>query len=336
MGAAMRSRFSPEMLEQIDGMMAAPTASKYVFDPANQTYSQVSVPVMQNNNDNSGMGMIQRLVSQGAANAQNSPKYAYDPGLQAYTALANGGKAEDNRPDSVLRMMQQAKFERDMPDQMRDYLRAKRMGLLEGGMMGEEQAKLAGGKMPDFMFEPGLSSDLKSAGAMAMLNKDLDDETKLKLMASGSANKEKMGIDRYGAGFTRKLDRDSDLSAYFEQSPGGKDKSYGARYSKRFNEGGMPEGDLGGYSDGGRMLKGPGDGVSDSIPATINNKQPARLADGEFVIPARIVSELGNGSTDAGAKRLYAMMDRIQAGRKKTVGKGKVAVDSKAKKHLPA
>ena len=52
---------------------------------------------------------------------------------------------------------------------------------------------------------------------------------------------------------------------------------------------------LGGYSDGGRLLRGPGDGVSDSIPATIGNKQPARLADGEFVVPARIVSELGNG-----------------------------------------
>lgn len=93
---------------------------------------------------------------------------------------------------------------------------------------------------------------------------------------------------------------------------------------------------LGDYSDGGRLLKGPGDGVSDSIPASIGDKQPARLADGEFVIPARIVSELGNGSTDAGAKRLYAMMDKIQAGRKKTVGKGKVAVDSKAEKYLPA
>jgi hypothetical protein len=93
---------------------------------------------------------------------------------------------------------------------------------------------------------------------------------------------------------------------------------------------------LGGYSDGGRLLKGPGDGVSDNIPAVIGDKQPARLADGEFVIPARIVSELGNGSTDAGAKRLYAMMDKIQAGRKKTVGKGKVAVDSKAMKYLPA
>jgi hypothetical protein len=109
-----------------------------------------------------------------------------------------------------------------------------------------------------------------------------------------------------------------------------------AQQYQKYANGGMAEGDLGGYSDGGRLLRGPGDGVSDDIPATINNKQPARLADGEFVIPARIVSELGNGSTDAGAKRLYDMMDKIQAGRKKTVGKGKVAVDTKAKKHLLA
>jgi hypothetical protein len=98
--------------------------------------------------------------------------------------------------------------------------------------------------------------------------------------------------------------------------------------------GGEPN--LGGYSDGGRLLKGPGDGVSDSIPASIGDRQPARLADGEFVVPARIVSELGNGSTEAGARKLYAMMDRVQKSRKKSVGKGKVAVDSKASKHLPA
>jgi len=93
---------------------------------------------------------------------------------------------------------------------------------------------------------------------------------------------------------------------------------------------------LGGYSDGGRLLRGPGDGVSDSIPAMIGKKQPARLADGEFVVPARIVSELGNGSTEAGARRLYAMMDRIQAARGKTVGKGKVAKNSRSEKYLPA
>jgi len=93
---------------------------------------------------------------------------------------------------------------------------------------------------------------------------------------------------------------------------------------------------LGSYSDGGRLLKGPGDGVSDDIPATIGHGQPARLADGEFVIPARIVSEIGNGSTDAGARELYKMMDRIQAGRAKTVGKDQVARNSKAVRHLPA
>lgn len=93
---------------------------------------------------------------------------------------------------------------------------------------------------------------------------------------------------------------------------------------------------LGGYSDGGRLLRGPGDGVSDSIPATIGNRQPARLADGEFVIPARIVSEIGNGSTEAGARKLYAMMDRVQRARAKTTGKGKVAKNTKSEQYLPA
>ena len=101
-----------------------------------------------------------------------------------------------------------------------------------------------------------------------------------------------------------------------------------------FAEGGVSH--LGGYSDGGRLLRGPGDGVSDSIPASIGNRQPARLADGEFVVPARIVSELGNGSTEAGARKLYAMMDRVQHARRKSVGKNKVAVNSKADRHLPA
>jgi|TARA_R110000868_G_scaffold55598_1_gene172888 hypothetical protein len=90
---------------------------------------------------------------------------------------------------------------------------------------------------------------------------------------------------------------------------------------------------LGGYSDGGQLLRGPGDGVSDDIPATISGRQPARLADGEFVVPARIVSELGNGSTEAGARKLYAMMDRIKATRSKAKN---IAANTKADKHLPA
>ena len=95
-------------------------------------------------------------------------------------------------------------------------------------------------------------------------------------------------------------------------------------YKPRYAQGGLS--DLGGYSDyagGGRMLKGPGDGMSDNIPATIAGKQPARLANEEFVIPADVVSHLGNGSSEAGAKQLYKMMDRVRQARtgKKTQGK---------------
>jgi hypothetical protein len=100
--------------------------------------------------------------------------------------------------------------------------------------------------------------------------------------------------------------------------------------------GGGGIGSIGGYSDGGRLLRGPGDGVSDDIPATIHRddgtKQEARLADGEFVFPARIVSEIGNGSTEAGAKKLYAVMDRIQKDRASTLKD--VAADTNAIRHV--
>ena len=90
---------------------------------------------------------------------------------------------------------------------------------------------------------------------------------------------------------------------------------------------------LGSYSDGGRLLKGPGDGMSDDIPASIGKAQPARLADGEFVVPADVVSHLGNGSTDAGAKRLYAMMDKVRTAR---TGNKKQGKQIKAEKFIPA
>lgn len=80
---------------------------------------------------------------------------------------------------------------------------------------------------------------------------------------------------------------------------------------------------LGSYSDGGRLLKGPGDGMSDNIPAQIGKHQPARLADGEFVVPADVVSHLGNGSTEAGAKKLYNMMDKVRKARTGRKAQGK-------------
>jgi len=92
-------------------------------------------------------------------------------------------------------------------------------------------------------------------------------------------------------------------------------------YTPNYAHGGLA--DLGGYSDGGRMLKGPGDGMSDDIPATIANKQPARLANEEFVVPADVVSHLGNGSSEAGAKQLYKMMDRVRQARTGNKKQGK-------------
>ena len=96
------------------------------------------------------------------------------------------------------------------------------------------------------------------------------------------------------------------------------------------NTGGISS--LGAYAAGGkgRLVAGKGDGVSDHVPATIDGVQPARIARGEYVIPARVVSELGNGSTDAGAERLDAMVTQIEkSGRK--AGRGQ---DSKAHRHL--
>jgi len=103
---------------------------------------------------------------------------------------------------------------------------------------------------------------------------------------------------------------------------------------KQMASGGIAGFNLGGYAAGGnpRLLKGPGDGMSDNIPAMIGNRQPARLADGEFVVPADVVSHLGNGSTDAGAKHLYAMMDKVRTARTGRKAQGK---QIKPEKYLP-
>jgi hypothetical protein len=79
------------------------------------------------------------------------------------------------------------------------------------------------------------------------------------------------------------------------------------------------------YAAGGRLLQGPGDGMSDSIPAVIKGDKPQRaaLADGEFVVPADVVSHLGNGSTKAGAQHLYTMMDKIRKARTGNPKQGK-------------
>ena len=108
-----------------------------------------------------------------------------------------------------------------------------------------------------------------------------------------------------------------------------------AQPEQELASGGIAGYNLGGYATGGnsRLLKGPGDGMSDNIPATIADRQPARLADGEFVIPADVVSHLGNGSTDAGAKKLHTMMNKVRVAR---TGKKAQGTQINPNKYLPS
>jgi hypothetical protein len=79
----------------------------------------------------------------------------------------------------------------------------------------------------------------------------------------------------------------------------------------------------GGIADAGRYLQGKTDGMADEIPSSIDGKEPAALSHGEFVIPADVVSHLGNGNSDAGAEKLYEMMARIRKARTGTTEQGK-------------
>jgi hypothetical protein len=99
---------------------------------------------------------------------------------------------------------------------------------------------------------------------------------------------------------------------------------------------GMMQGGIAALAKGGlppRYLRGGGDGMSDSIKASIEGKQEARLADGEFVVPADVVSHLGNGSSNAGAKKLYSMMDRVRRSR---TGKTRQAPEINTRSMMPA
>ena len=100
-------------------------------------------------------------------------------------------------------------------------------------------------------------------------------------------------------------------------------------YNRRYN----------GYSAGGRpanpgyYLGGSTDGMADKVPARIDGAQEARLSDGEFVIPADVVSHLGNGNSNAGAKNLYNMMDRV---RKARTGNTKQGTEINPNKFIPS
>jgi hypothetical protein len=134
--------------------------------------------------------------------------------------------------------------------------------------------------------------------------------------------------DAYAPGGSVKKRKGTSLRGdpYYKFAQDRKDSSMEAAVEQNFAKGG-----LGALPP--RFLSGGGDGMSDSIKARIGGVQEARLADGEFVVPADVVSHLGNGSSKAGAKKLYAMMDKI---RKARTGRKSQAPEVNARKYMPA
>ena len=178
----------------------------------------------------------------------------------------------------------------------------------QGGMVGEDGIGSLGaygqtGSTPQYADQPSQSQGALPAYAMAAggMAQDLVHVAQAHGLPADHAT-----LSTLQALVSQGLDPDQAVNAMMGNHAGGGQISH-----------------LGDYSDGGRLLKGPGDGMSDNIPAMIGQKQPARLADGEFVIPADVVSHLGNGSTDAGAKVLYQMMERVRKARTGNPQQGK-------------
>jgi hypothetical protein len=171
---------------------------------------------------------------------------------------------------------------------------------------GEGMAKFASDPMASLKANPFTAASAGLAGAMGAKPDPYAPEEYNGPLKRFRLSSDYRGVTPYAEGGI------TDLAA------SGYDRMVGEEpmYSSNMAAGGISN--LGSYSDyarGGRMLKGPGDGMSDSIPASIGGKRPARLATEEFVVPADVVSHLGNGSSDAGAKQLYAMMDRVRTAR---------------------
>jgi len=171
---------------------------------------------------------------------------------------------------------------------------------------GEGMAKFASDPMASLKANPFTAASAGLAGAVGARQDPYAPEEYNGPLKRFRLSSDYRGVTPYAEGGI------TDLAA------GGYDRMVGEEpmYQQAMARGGIS--DLGSYSDyarGGRMLKGPGDGMSDSIPASIAGKRPARLATEEFVVPADVVSHLGNGSSDAGAKQLYAMMDRVRQAR---------------------
>ena len=163
-----------------------------------------------------------------------------------------------------------------------------------------------------FLGDPGTSPAAKVGDLYEGVKSIYKDPTKAKkLIGPSSAFLGISGIER-GMEEAELLDRNNKAIIAAQEDRKKKYRDLAASLAKQYPYG-YAQGGVANLS--GRYLDGAGDGMSDSILANIEGQQEARLADGEFVIPADVVADMGNGSSNAGAERLYAMMDRIRQAR---------------------
>jgi hypothetical protein len=237
--------------------------------------------------DESGMDEARGLglgnLSNGFMNMGSTPAYAQGGNVSTF---AKGGDARERR---------------DYLDMMDAELRLSPSAQYVEGMGFMAPPQSVGGRV-GANFDAFGGNIRAGLSGNAMMGRDRKIMARPEMMDIGYKR-------RVGSG-----DLDVGLQRAIQSMPGrSKDYAVNAKYSMEFAEGGMPP----------RFLSGGGDGMSDSIKASINGTQEARLADGEFVIPADVVSHLGNGSSKAGAKQLYSMMDKVRKARTGSPKQGK-------------
>jgi hypothetical protein len=242
-----------------------------------------------------------------------TPRYAAEGGIM----MAAGGTYDDEPQGDVMGMASGG---------IASYARGRRV---DSQAQLDEYMKMMEGEAPSQAPAPDY---VGTTGIM----RDEDPDTKYKDALTASMIR--MGKVNTRANYSpyKNLQRPNAMGGINLSAPGIK-PAESKDDREDYAAGGITQADrynMGGYASGSvpRLLRGPGDGMSDNIPASIDGRQPARLADGEFVVPADVVSHLGNGSTEAGAKKLHQMMNKVRTAR---TGKKKQAPAVKADKYIP-
>ena len=253
-------------------------------------------------------------------------QYSYDPKLQRYSIVQPPVSIENNAPKGVFETFLPGMFRTFGGNQMIPENYGAFSPLVDSLNRQQPQPQPQQNQFGNGLFGGMFSKiipQLNSGDSSNQYQYDPQTQQYIKLAEGGDITAGYQGYGQNNQEGRNPLELLKALSAQQPEQP--------PTTVVRQAQGGLST--LGSYSDGGRMLKGPGDGMSDNIPGIIGGKQPARLADGEFVVPADVVSHLGNGSTDAGAKRLYSMMDKVRHAR---TGNKKQGKQIKADKYLPA